>query len=596
MLGPDESNSSTTPVTDDVPSTPKPTVCNQKKACKSVRLNVVPEFSIREGYKCWYKTCNECRAFQKERDRMKKADEVDEMPTRCKYDGTKPGCMSLCNDNPPQFTVNSYGCYSRTCDDCKAIQTIKYGIFERAWETTIKKLQMVDGETYHPSNIHKLGIDDVAHTLVKVEEARLWRIEIPQWFQKVHGSRIEQRYHANTEPVKCKNVGNSDMPCQSETQGISPTFGLIRLYVQQPVWHVECNACREHKHRIQPIEPKMRTNIEEKPLFCSNSKQSWLSCQSSRLGQEAQFTMNINHGIYSSSEGDVIKEPKWFDKCDSCREYQARPTDRHCKTCQCWVGEHEFISENGKHETLNCQRCRERFRRQARRRLSTKINSIREGAKKRKYTVHLTDKQMGCLLRTPCLYCGSLDEHGFSGIDRIVSSIGQYRPGNVVPCCPQCNRTKSILSIQTFVERMYHYFYHHHLSDDTPVLTFPKAFKNPNPDTVTFEQAMSIANTNDYEFLMGRDEYYATLHGICMLCKINAATRLLRYRRPGPLASNNCITACSHCGNIVKGVSPHELPDMAMRVVTHLEKTGLLMKLRRNQSVYTVEDDDTVTE
>lgn len=83
----------------------------------------------------------------------------------------------------------------------------------------------------------------------------------------------------------------------------------------------------------------------------------------------------------------------------------------------------------------------------------------RSSKKRRKFT--LSRKQFRNLTQMDCHYCGSAPNRqhkiknarvGFiyNGIDRVDSNKG-YTPKNSVPCCYDCNRTKSDLSHAAFL-------------------------------------------------------------------------------------------------------------------------------------------------
>ena len=86
---------------------------------------------------------------------------------------------------------------------------------------------------------------------------------------------------------------------------------------------------------------------------------------------------------------------------------------------------------------------------------------LRKNAAKRKKTWSLTEADVKTLVTSNCIYCGQVPSlvcnpikwHGLSqkttegavitrnGIDRVDSALG-YEPGNVVPCCEDCNKSK----------------------------------------------------------------------------------------------------------------------------------------------------------
>ena len=87
----------------------------------------------------------------------------------------------------------------------------------------------------------------------------------------------------------------------------------------------------------------------------------------------------------------------------------------------------------------------------------------KKSAKERGYTFLLTADEFRFLTEQACHYCGALPEIKFraasgtngnyygNGVDRIDNTSG-YEPGNVVPCCTQCNIAKGVLTVEAFKE------------------------------------------------------------------------------------------------------------------------------------------------
>ena len=59
------------------------------------------------------------------------------------------------------------------------------------------------------------------------------------------------------------------------------------------------------------------------------------------------------------------------------------------------------------------------------------------------------------LVRLPCYYCGSIEERGFNGIDRL-DSTEPYIQSNCVSCCKMCNMMKGSSGPNVFVHRAEH--------------------------------------------------------------------------------------------------------------------------------------------
>ena len=59
------------------------------------------------------------------------------------------------------------------------------------------------------------------------------------------------------------------------------------------------------------------------------------------------------------------------------------------------------------------------------------------------------------LVKLPCYYCGSIEERGFNGIDRL-DSTEPYIQSNCVSCCTMCNMMKGSSGPNVFVHRVEH--------------------------------------------------------------------------------------------------------------------------------------------
>jgi len=76
----------------------------------------------------------------------------------------------------------------------------------------------------------------------------------------------------------------------------------------------------------------------------------------------------------------------------------------------------------------------------------------RRRAKETNILFELDKNDFLLLITQPCFYCGNLnDEKGLNGIDRVDNDL-DYIWGNCVPCCTACNRLKSNLSFDQFIE------------------------------------------------------------------------------------------------------------------------------------------------
>src|SRR3990172_1274719 len=81
--------------------------------------------------------------------------------------------------------------------------------------------------------------------------------------------------------------------------------------------------------------------------------------------------------------------------------------------------------------------------------LMGRYGSYKKSAKSRGLEFDLTIEQFKGFWKAHCHYCG--DRIETIGLDRRDSKIG-YILGNIVPCCWTCNKAKSAMSDQEFVD------------------------------------------------------------------------------------------------------------------------------------------------
>lgn len=91
------------------------------------------------------------------------------------------------------------------------------------------------------------------------------------------------------------------------------------------------------------------------------------------------------------------------------------------------------------------------------------LSSYKKSASSRGYAFTISKSEFMGIIDKPCVYCGSEKamirkpnkgvngEFMYTGIDRVDNSKG-YEKGNVVPCCWICNRAKSTLNKDDFMQ------------------------------------------------------------------------------------------------------------------------------------------------
>jgi hypothetical protein len=127
--------------------------------------------------------------------------------------------------------------------------------------------------------------------------------------------------------------------------------------------------------------------------------------------------------------------------CNDCRS----ATSQVCYVCGKEKPIEEFPEKDPKQATGRAKRCAECSR--TRQVVTSKAprgryRSLHAAAKHGNYTCDIGFEDYCSIIRDNCHYCGSELANSGSGLDRI-NPLGGYTLDNVVPCCRQCNWTKS---------------------------------------------------------------------------------------------------------------------------------------------------------
>ena len=78
-------------------------------------------------------------------------------------------------------------------------------------------------------------------------------------------------------------------------------------------------------------------------------------------------------------------------------------------------------------------------------------SEFRRQARRRKFTVDITERHYLTLIKQPCGYCGSRQEGGRRiGVDRVCNAE-HYTTENTISCCAVCNFMKRDLGVRAFV-------------------------------------------------------------------------------------------------------------------------------------------------
>lgn len=160
-----------------------------------------------------------------------------------------------------------------------------------------------------------------------------------------------------------------------------------------------------------------------------------------------------------------------------------------------------------------------------------KINSYKEGAKKRNLPFTITDMECLKLFSKKCYYCGFINqEHGI-GIDRADNSKG-YLKSNCVPCCTQCNIMKRDHDLVTFIKLCQHIATINNKFDGNLDYSLFETSVNPS-----FTSYFKGAQERNLDFKLSLKDFNSLINSPCSYCSTSIDTEL--YNGSGGIDRKN---------------------------------------------------------
>jgi len=162
----------------------------------------------------------------------------------------------------------------------------------------------------------------------------------------------------------------------------------------------------------------------------------------------------------SPSHLNKHKHLLWTFLCD-CGKYKEIPVQSvvcgRTKSCGCKQKELQNIHKMKSDKDSSCK---------------TLMWYYKKGAKERGYSFELSFEEFKNITSRDCYYCGrkpeniqlrkgkiSVTPYIYNGIDRVDNSKG-YIIDNIVPCCFTCNRAKSTMGQEEFINWINKAYYH----------------------------------------------------------------------------------------------------------------------------------------
>jgi len=165
----------------------------------------------------------------------------------------------------------------------------------------------------------------------------------------------------------------------------------------------------------------------------------------------------------------------------------------------------------------------------------------------------LSFEQFEGIVKTPCYYCGIIQEKGFNGIDRMDQTQG-YVYKNCVSCCKICNFMKGAVDNITFLQRVEHILTQNSMIKNGNY--YPNAFKNH--EYVSYSMYKHGAEKRNYNFEITLEEFNKLILENCYICgKKTDETHtngIDRFDNEIGYTTNNVNTCCGQCNFMKKDI------------------------------------------
>jgi hypothetical protein len=206
------------------------------------------------------------------------------------------------------------------------------------------------------------------------------------------------------------------------------------------------------------------------------------------------------------------------------------------------------LRENSVEREQHLQKQRKRWRGDPVRRL----NSLKEGATKRRLEFALSDEEVLAMFGQPCHYCGLASSPDYlTGVDRKDNALG-YTVDNCVPCCATCNRAKMCLTDGDFVRACCHVASYFELSDDDARRChfYPHVFTRAGAKLKAQLHAYRHQGTKTGDATFTDALILRLLQEPCTYCGIERANGIDRIDSKRGYVANNVTSCCYTCNRM----------------------------------------------
>lgn len=191
-------------------------------------------------------------------------------------------------------------------------------------------------------------------------------------------------------------------------------------------------------------------------------------------------------------------------------------------------------------------------------------SKVTRSAQLRNLPLSITESDVAYMVKCPCHYCGREPGSPFRiGIDCVIHHLG-YIPGNVVPCCYQCNFAKSNLDKDVFLECCTFLHNRKNGSQESSNLELFKAAKSTN-QLYNYKRR---AKCSGLDFHLSDEQAIRLLKGNCHYCGRPEANGIDRVDNNGIYDWFNVVSCCSTCNYLKFKFSLQDFIDMCAGIAS----------------------------
>ncbi len=188
-------------------------------------------------------------------------------------------------------------------------------------------------------------------------------------------------------------------------------------------------------------------------------------------------------------------------------------------------------------------------------------------SKPRRLDFSISKEQFTILVKDPCYYCGTIQEKGFNGIDRLDSTEG-YSKENCVSCCQMCNMMKGSLGPNIFVHQAEHILTHLKIVSGK---FYPEEF--PHTKGTPYHRYKSRADEKNISFEISEEFFHSKIRDPCYLCgKVESKLHqngIDRFDNTQGYTETNSRTCCCGCNYLKRNYVYSQFIDKLKQIYTH---------------------------